>query len=374
MADFPVNPIASLVGKAPRYDLGVSYGPHMRFGQLQDTGASLTDLPLGYRTAPGDARLRASIAEIYGATADDVVVTVGSMHALFLLAFVLCDRGDEAVITTPIYPPSRSTLDAVGAKVRALPLSFKQRYQVDPDAIAQLLSPRTKMVSVASPQNPSGVNIPWTTQQDLARVISSKSPQAYFLVDDIYRESAIGEDAIAPSPLALGDRVIGVGSLSKSYGVPGLRLGWIVTRDAGLRERLVRAKFNTVISCPAIDEELARQILERRASIVAERRVLLARSLQATQAWAKENEALFEWLRPDAGAICVARLRPEAIADADVDVFYRELEELGVRVASGAWFGDEARVLRIGYAHLPVRDLQQGLASLSAAAATSARR
>jgi aspartate/methionine/tyrosine aminotransferase len=374
MADFPANPIASLVGKAPRYDLGVSYGPHARFGELQASGSSLADLILGYRTAPGDARLRESIAQIYDATADDVIVTVGSMHALFLLAFVLCDRDDEAVITTPIYPPSRSTLDAVGAKVRALPLSFEQRYQVDPGAVAQLLSPKTKLVSVASPQNPSGINIPWTTQQDLARLISLKSPQAYFLVDDIYRESAIGQDAIAPSPLALGDKVIGVGSLSKSYGVPGLRLGWIVTRDAALRERLVRAKFNTVISCPAIDEELAQQILARRETIVAERRVLLSRSLDAMRAWAAENASLFEWLRPDAGAICVARLRPDAVPDSEVEAFYRELENLGVRVARGAWFGDEARVLRIGYAHLPVRDLQQGLTSLTEAANKAARR
>jgi aspartate/methionine/tyrosine aminotransferase len=121
------------------------------------------DLPFSYRTAEGDSRLRNAAAELYGVGPEDVVITVGGMHALFLLAFVLCDRGDEAVITSPIFPPSRSVLDAVGANVRALSVSFAHRYQVDPAALGKLLSPGTRLVSLASPQNPSGTTIPQKT-------------------------------------------------------------------------------------------------------------------------------------------------------------------------------------------------------------------
>jgi aspartate/methionine/tyrosine aminotransferase len=248
MAEFPVNKIMSLVGTSPRHDLGGSYGPNLLVREVLGAGIPMEDLPFSYRSAEGDPRLREVIAELYGVGPEDVVITVGGMHALFLLAFTLCNRGDEAVITSPIFPPSRSVLDAVGASVRTLPVSFADRYRVDPGALGKLLSPQTRLVSLASPQNPSGTAIAYATLREVARVLEARSPHAYLLVDDTYREAAIGADAVAPSATGLGEKVVCVASLSKCYGAPGLRLGWVVTRDAALRERLVRAKFNTVIS------------------------------------------------------------------------------------------------------------------------------
>src|SRR5712692_809181 len=118
MARFPRNEIISLIGEAPRYDLGESVGPDLRLNDLLDPSAqpSLGDMALGYGTAQGDPRLRALIADAHGVGPDDVVLTVGGVHALFLIAFVLCDRGDEAVTVSPTFPLARNTLDAVGAK------------------------------------------------------------------------------------------------------------------------------------------------------------------------------------------------------------------------------------------------------------------
>jgi aspartate/methionine/tyrosine aminotransferase len=373
MAEFPVNKIMSLVGKAPRHDLGGSYGPNLLVREVLGAGVPMEDLPFSYRTAEGDPRLRKAIAELYGASPEDVVITVGGMHALFLLAFTLCNRGDEAVISSPVFPPSRSVLDAVGANVRTLAVSFADRYRVDPGAVGKLLSQETRLVSLASPQNPSGTTIPQATLQELVQLVRVKSPHAYLLVDDTYREAAIGDDAVAPSAIGLGERVVCVASLSKCYGAPGLRLGWVVTKDAVLRDRLVRAKFNTVISCPALDEEISVRVFERRQQIVAERRSFLARCLDVMQTWAKANEAFVDWLRPDAGAICCARLKHAAFSDAAVGAFYRALDDSGVRVSNGEWFGDEARVFRIGFAHMPVADLERALAVLSEAFRKAAR-
>jgi aspartate/methionine/tyrosine aminotransferase len=327
----------------------------------------MEDLPFSYRTAEGDPRLRKAIAELYGVNADDVVITVGGMHALFLLAFVICDRGAEAVITSPVFPPSRSTLDAVGASVRSLNVGFADRYRIDPTELGKLLSPETKLVSLASPQNPSGTAVPHGTLAEIVQLLKVRSPQAYLLVDDTYREAPIGADAVAPSAIGLSEKVVCVSSLSKCYGAPGLRLGWVVTRDPDLRARLVRAKFNTVISCPALDEEVAVRVFDRRQQIVAERRVFLARCLDVMQSWARANESFVEWLRPDAGAICCARLKPAVFDDEAVGAFYRALDEAGVRVSRGSWFGDEARVFRIGFAHMPLPDLDRALAALSEA-------
>jgi len=113
-------------------------------------------MPLGYATAAGDPRLRKAIADAHGVNSDDVVITMGSMHALFLIAFLLCDRGDEAVTTSPLFPPARTALDVVGASMRLLPLSFERGYQLDPVALREYLSPSTKLVSLASRGRQSG--------------------------------------------------------------------------------------------------------------------------------------------------------------------------------------------------------------------------
>src|SRR5215468_3748916 len=130
MARFPANDIISLVGSAPRFDLGESVGPDLRLAELVDP-SELGDLPLGYGTAEGDQRLRKAIADLHGVAPDDVVVTVGGMHALFLVAFILCDRGDEAVMTSPAFPLARNALDVVGAQLRILRLSFDGAYGLD---------------------------------------------------------------------------------------------------------------------------------------------------------------------------------------------------------------------------------------------------
>src|SRR5260370_8541371 len=107
MPRFPKNDIISLIGEMPRYDLGESVGPDLRLSDLLDPSAqpSFGELALGYGSGQGDRRLRTLIADAHGVGADDVVVTVGGMHALFLIAFLLCDRGDEAVTLSPLFPP-----------------------------------------------------------------------------------------------------------------------------------------------------------------------------------------------------------------------------------------------------------------------------
>src|SRR5262245_16255663 len=159
MAKFPRNDIISLVGPTPRYDLGESVGPDLSLNDVLGSAPEATfgDMALGYGTAQGDSRLRALIANACGVSADDVVVTVGGMHALFLVAFVVCDPGDEAVTVSPMFPLARNALQALGATIRTVPLSFDRGYQIDVAEVGQRLSERTKLVSLASPQNPSGV-------------------------------------------------------------------------------------------------------------------------------------------------------------------------------------------------------------------------
>jgi aspartate/methionine/tyrosine aminotransferase len=361
---FPANDIITLVGAAPRYDLAESVGPDLRLRELL-SGPELADLPLAYGTAEGDLRLRRAIAGLHGVAEDDVVITVGGMQGLFLLAFILCSGGGEAVIATPCFPPARDTLLAVGATLRQLPLAFERRYQPDLDRLRACLSPRTRLVSLASPQNPSGVAI--AALAEIAAMMAAICPDAVLLVDETYREASYGDAAPTPSALALGPRIVSLASLSKSYGAPGLRLGWAITKDPALRRELVLGKFNTVVSCSPLDEALALRLLGQRGRVLGERRRILAEGLALTAAWVAEHRDLVEWVRPDAGALCCVRLAPAAFDDAAVERFHAELPAHEVRVGIGSWFGEERRVFRLGFGLLPPPELALGLRALGAA-------
>jgi aspartate/methionine/tyrosine aminotransferase len=375
MPRFRENDIISLVGTAPRYDLGESVGPDLRLGELLGPAgsSSLADISLGYATAEGDPRLRRMIADLHGVSPEDVVVTVGGMHALFLVAYILCGRDDEAVTTSPSFPLARNALDVVGANLRILSLCFDRGYQLDLADLRTQLSHKTKLVSLASPQNPSGVAIPAKTLRDILAAMAERCPGAYLLLDETYREAAYGADPAAISALALGPKVISVASLSKCHGAPGLRLGWAITRDPALRRQLVLGKFNTVISCSPVDEALALKLLERRDHILAARRRQLAEGIARTAGWVRENGDLVEWVRPDAGALCCVRPRPSVFDDVAVRRFYDVLAGAGVRVGNGTWFGDDARVFRLGFGLLAISDLQSALAALATALRRTAR-
>ena len=368
MRRFPANDIISLVGAAPRHDLGESVGPDLRLAELLDgSQPDVGDMRLGYGTAEGDPRLRQAIADLHGVGPDDVVTTVGGMHALFLLAFILCDRGDEAVTTAPLFPLARNALEVVGAQVRTLPLCFDRGYQPDLAELRGLLSTRTRLVSLASPQNPSGVAIAPKTLHDILALMAEICPQAHLLVDETYREAAYGDAPAATTAVALSAKVISIASLSKCHGAPGLRLGWAITRDRALREQLVLGKFNTVISCSPLDETLALKVLGQREQIIGERRRRLADGLARTSAWVQENRTLVDWVRPDAGALCCVRLNPSAFDEVAARRFYDALPGNGVRVGNGVWFGDETRVFRLGFGLLPAPDLDAALKALGSA-------
>lgn len=142
------------------------------------------------------------------------------MHALFLIAFVLCNRGDEAVTVSPMFPLARNTLQAVGAQIRTVSLSFDRGYQLDAADIGRHLSDRTKLVSLASPQNPSGVASSLKVVRDIVSLMEERCPEAYLALDETYREAAYGDDAVAPSAVALSPRVISCASCPSAMAPP----------------------------------------------------------------------------------------------------------------------------------------------------------
>ena len=365
MATFPGNEILSLTDEQPRYELGESYGPDLRLADLLTP--ELGELLLGYGTASGDQRLRAAIASSHGVEADQVVITVGGMHAIFLLAYLLADGGGQVVTTAPLFPLARNAYESVGADVRVIPLSFDGGYRLSADDVRAYLTPETKLVSLATPQNPSGVAVSPETLREIVATMEEVCPEAYLMVDETYRTAAYGDDPVVETAVHLGPMVVSVASLSKCHGAAGLRIGWIVSTDAALVDQVMLGKFNTVVSASPVTEALAVRVFELEDQILAVRRRQLADGLAATDAWVRENQDLVEWIRPDAGALCCVRLKPAAFDDAAVARFYKTAADEGVRVANGTWFGDDPRTFRLGFGYLPAPDLKAALEALTTA-------
>jgi len=332
---------------------------------LRDYGvdADVGDLLLPYGDHLGLPRLRKLIAaEGPGLRSDDVLVTAGAAAALFTVSSALLDRGAHALVCAPNYATNLETPFAVEADLERLELHFENGWRLDLDEVASRLRPDTRLVSVTYPQNPTGSMISRAELQALVELVDAH-PVARLLVDETYRELAYGD----PLPLvsSLSARAIGVSSMSKTYGLPGLRIGWLTCRDTDLMDTLLAAKEQIFITGGALDEELTARVLERRGSILPTIQEQIATRLALVREWIEEHE-IFEWVEPKAGAVCFPRIRPEILVD--VDLFYRVLfEEHGTYVGAGHWFDQDRRFFRLGFAWPQVDELTRGLASLDAA-------
>lgn len=362
MRQFPASPITALIDQSPRYNLGESLGPDLSVADVLDPG-ELAGLSLGYGTSAGNAEVRAQIAKRHGIPDTQVLLTTGAAAALFLVALLHSDG--EILAGLPCYPPMLDAVRGLGARVITVSARFEDGYRIDLDAFRDTLSARTRLVLFASPQNPSGVSITPGEFGEMLDAMSRRCPEAILLVDETYREATYGNAPAADSLAGLSERVLTCASLSKAYGAPGLRIGWLTVPDPRLREQLQLAKFNSSICCGVLDEFLAGKLLAQADRLLRSRGALMADARATVGHWVDEQDGRLQWLRPEAGAFCCARLNPDTFGSPDVERFYGRLAERRTMVAPGPWFGDSAHVMRIGLAYQTDGQLEKGLEVIS---------
>ncbi|WCM27332.1 pyridoxal phosphate-dependent aminotransferase [Sphingomonas sp. QA11] len=366
---FPYNEIITLLNVNRPHNLAESTSRDLTVGEVLDLAGldRIRDLNLGYGKSAGALDLREAITDACAVPADHIVTTQGTALGIFLLALELCRAGDEAVLVSPCFPLSRDSLVGAGARVREVALSFDSGYQLDPDRIEASLSTRTRLVSLASPQNPSGIQTSRAVIENLLAMMERRSPQALLFIDETYREATYGDAPPVDSFAGFDPRIVTGASVSKALGAPGLRTGWLTVADADLRARLTVAKMNTVISGSVLDETLAAALLRNKERVLAPRRRLLAGAIEELARWREAERARIDWVRPDAGALCCLRLRPGVFDGAAVSRFWRLLPHHDLQLASGRWFGESERVFRLGFGYLPPERLGPALSALSAA-------
>jgi aspartate/methionine/tyrosine aminotransferase len=330
--------------------------------KLSDLGLTIPDLPLLYGEHRGRERLRELIAaDGEGLSAGDVLVTTGAAGALFIVATALLGKDDHLVVMRPNYSTNLETPRAIGCQVTHIDLSFEEGFGLDIDRLAAALTPRTKIISVTCPHNPTGLMM---SETELRRLVElAARHDCRLLVDETYRDlSYVGR---LPPAAALGDHVISVSSLSKAYGVPGIRIGWLITRDPALQEVFLAASEQISICGSVMDEWVAEQVMERRTEILTPRLVEMRRRLAMVDEWMAGEDRL-EWVRPSGGVVCFPRMRAEPAGG--TRAFYRRLlEEHGAYVGPGHWFEMPDTCFRVGYGWPTSEDLAAGLLAVSAA-------
>ena len=340
--------------------------------RLADLGidAEVSELLLQYGDHRGLPELRAAIAaDAEGLGAEHVIVTPGAAAALFLIHSALLGAGDHALVVRPNYATNVETPRALGADVEYLDLRFEDDWRLDLDRVQASLRPETVLVSVCVPGNPSGQTLSEAELRALVALVE-RHPRAVLLVDETYRELAYG--VALPLAASLSDRVLGVSSISKAYGLPGLRIGWITCRDEARAELLLAAKEQVLLCGSTIDETLAARVLEGRHAILAPIREGIERHRNIVVGFFA-SQPVFEWVEPQAGVVCFPRIAEQA--GVDVERFHHSLlADHGTYVGGGHWFERDRRYFRVGFAWPTTDELRAGLAALAACARSSVYR
>jgi len=311
----------------------------------------------------GDHRGHAKLRELLAAESpllhkDDVLLTVGASAALFMIATSLLEAGDELIVVRPNYATNIETPRAIGAAIHFIDLKFEDGFAIDFDLLKSKISPRTKLISVTHPHNPTGVCLSDADIKTLAEIAGAHN--CFVLVDETYRDLAHGQ--LLPLACTYSDKIISVSSCSKSYGLPGIRLGWVMCRHAELMDTLLAAKEQIHITGSVLDEEVAYRFLLQKQTVFPAIQQDIRAKFQIMKDW-MQNQADFEWVQPGGGVVCFPRIiHPEAV---DIDKFYTTLNsKYGTYVGPGHWFEMPRHYMRIGYAWPTVEELKDGLAAL----------
>lgn len=330
---------------------------------LKDLNIDLSETFLCYTAHRGDEALRAAIiADSKGLAAKDVLVMPGAAGALFLISTAILKPENHLVVIRPNYATNIETPRAIGCESTYIDLKFENKFTLDVEAIKAAIKPQTKLISITTPHNPTGVEYSETAILELAQFAAANG--SYLLVDETYRDLHLS-GGNRPYAASLHTSIISVASLSKAFGVPGIRTGWVICQDKKLMDLLLAAKEQMIICGSVLDEAVALHVLQHREEILQKTLALAKTNFAYFKEWMLGN-AYFEWVEPTAGVVAFPRVKnPEKY---DIARFHQHLyNQYSTIIGPGHWFEQEDYYIRIGYGYPLEQEFKDGLANLAQA-------
>ena len=319
----------------------------------------LAGVGMFYPQANGTVELREAIAALYpGATADDVLVTVGAAEANYLAITTFLEPGDEVVIVLPNYMQVWGVARNRGCRVREVYLDVARDWALDTNALDEAVSADTKMICVVNPNNPTGRIM---DEAEMTAVVAAPERSgAWLLADEVYRGAERERDE-TPSFHGRYDKVLAQGSMSKAYGLPGLRVGWTVGPAKAVADMWRRHEYTTIATTMLSNHLTATALSPRvRPQILARTRMLLKGGYGLLGEWLSEQDGVFTGTPPDAAAITFLKYD---LPIGSIEWMEQLPDQQSVLVVPGDHFGLEKHI-RLSFA-LPEPELMDGLGRIS---------
>lgn len=321
------------------------------------------DLPLHYIEPTGTPALRAAVAATYqGVKPEDILAFAGAEEGIFCAMHALLEKSDHAIVVTPNYQSSEELPRALCATT-GISLDPDKNWALDLDQMRAAIRPNTKLIAINFPHNPTGKVIDRKTFDDLVGLCRQHG--IWLFSDEVYRGLERNPGLRLPSAIEVYERGLSLGVMSKAYGLPGLRVGWIASRDHDLLYRMERIKHYLSICNAGPSEHLAVIALKATDRILARNQALITKNLVAVDAFFADFPDLFDWQHPDGGCIAFPRYRGKD----GVETFCRRLvEEAGVVLLPASLYRSELTStpgdrFRIGFGRTYV---PEGLAAMRA--------
>jgi aspartate/methionine/tyrosine aminotransferase len=312
-----------------------------------DASQRFAALWLGYTDSRGHPDLRHAIAGLYdGLSPEQVLVHAGAEEAIFNFMNVAVDPGDHLIVHAPFYQSLGEVARAIGAEVTCWQGDPKNAWALDLDFLERAITPRTRVVVVNFPHNPTG----FLPGADWVHALSALSDRHGFtlLSDEVYRGLEHDPADRLPALADINDRAVSLGVMSKTYGLAGLRIGWVATRNAAILDDLAAFKDYTTICNSAPSEFLAALALRHADGIAAKNRRIIGDNLERLDAFFAAHADRFVWQRPRAGPIAFPLLRRGA-----VDAFCADLlAGAGVLLLPGTLYEGNHNAFRIGFGRI----------------------
>lgn len=328
----------------PEFDFASSTGPHWTAREIfelatEDERNLLLDSELVYSNAAGSEKLRRAIAEMQGVSHEQVQVVTGASEALLILFFLAAEPGANVILPSPLFPPTVIVAKLLGLEIRSYRLRRENDFRVDLDEIKKLADDKTKLLLVNTPHNPTGATLSNEELRELHDFAVERGIQ--FVSDEvyhpIYHERETNSTAVLPHATVLG-------SFSKSLALSGLRVGWIVERDAKRLKQYTDARGYFTISDTVLGEELAVIALKHREKILARTREVVNANLSLLDSFFAEQADALGWVRPRGGTTAFPWLKDGS----EAREFCRALAERGVLLVPGDCFEMPAH-FRLGF-------------------------
>jgi hypothetical protein len=317
---------------------------------LDGNAAEFLSQGLKYPESEGSELLRERIAKWYGTTSDHVLVTNGGSEANFTALWGMLDRPDHAAVMLPNYLQSWGLSRAFAGKANAFYLTEQKRngaarWGLDVDSLRKAVRKRTSVIVVTNPNNPTGAVL---TEEEMDEVIrAARRANAWILADEIYRGAEL-HGPMTPTFWGRYDKVLVSSGLSKAFGAPGLRIGWLVGSPKQLAKLCAYHDYTT-LTPTLVSDRLARIMMEpaRREAILERTRSIVQRNLPKLETWIHSHDDLLEYIPPVAGAITYVRYRLPISSE---KLFDKLRTERSVLITPGDHFGG-GKYIRIGYGY-----------------------